>query len=684
LHIHGVGINYKKSRVINNGINGDRGIFRWIFCLILFVVASPAGAFAQGGLFGGGSEVEKDTSKVEWIKVYFNQPGDHTVALPGNKSHSNWDLISTITNRIDSATTSVDLCIYDLENPRLASSLARAARRGVSVRVITDDHNRDDAEALDQAMWDSLRTAGITSIDDDGDIYWANGEIEDADLVNSGADMHHKFAVFDAASPSPDDDYVWTGSTNLTLTGAYNTNNTIVIKDNEMAATYRQEFNQMWGSDGMRPNAGNAVFHKDKQDVDQHEFWVGDTRIELYFAPQNRWDTKPSISQRLVEVLKSQAQHDINFQAFAITPDIPVSLTMWDMSARGEVSLNGIIDRQFYYRYKNSGDIWASPEANLSNRLILPSDEMRKLHDKVLVLDGAHPDPADKGVVIAGSYNFSNNAEFNNDENLLIIYSDQIANQYYQDFKGVQGRARGRLPIPAPEIDHSKAYGIRKIVDGSQFEIEVVEGFGYPVTWLGVDVPSFYAGQDSADFFAGVADQYVHQLLKGKRVIIEGPYGSYPDAKYGRFIAYVRMITAEGDTVHANRKLLEAGVGTYSKYYAQHPDSVEAFRGVEIRARADQNGLWKHPEKMGTRIPRAVAIGEDTKASGNSDAAFPINVNTADGPTLQLLPGIGPAYAKRIMAYRKQFGPIKTADELENIKGVGPKTVAKLRPLITF
>ncbi|MDZ7691529.1 MAG: phospholipase D-like domain-containing protein [Balneolaceae bacterium] len=146
--------------------------------------------------------------------------------------------------------------------------------------------------------------------------------------------------------------------------------------------------------------------------------------------------------------MKQQAQHDINFQAFAITPSIPMSRTIWKMSATGAIQLNGVIDRSFYYRYKSNGDIWAAPEARVANRSILPSNELRKLHHKVLIIDGSHPDPADQGVVVTGSYNFSKNAEVNNDENLLIIYSDRLSNQYYQDFMGVMSRAKGTTDPP--------------------------------------------------------------------------------------------------------------------------------------------------------------------------------------------------------------------------------------------
>jgi comEA protein len=63
---------------------------------------------------------------------------------------------------------------------------------------------------------------------------------------------------------------------------------------------------------------------------------------------------------------------------------------------------------------------------------------------------------------------------------------------------------------------------------------------------------------------------------------------------------------------------------------------------------------------------------------------FPININTADEATLRLLPGIGPAYSKRIVAYRLKNGSFNSVDELTNIRGIGPKTLQKLRPVVTL
>jgi competence ComEA-like helix-hairpin-helix protein len=640
------------------------GLKHWLagICL-LFLPFSLSGASVQ------------DSSSTEWIKVYFNMPADHSVALPGNMSKSRQDLIGTLETLIQTATHSVDLAIYDLEHPRIGQALAEAGKRGVDVRIVTDNYNRTDAGEIDSTMWATLRQGGITSIDDDGDIYRTDGSIADHLLTNSGADMHHKFAVIDAKNDTPDDDHVWTGSTNLTFTGAYNSNNVIIIKDSGIAKAYLKEFEQMWGSGGEMPDAQKARYHKDKKEVGDHTFFVDDTKVEVYFSPINRTGVKPSTSERIVEVIREQVQHDIAFQAFAITPDIPPSRAIWDMSANGDIRLHGIIDPLFYYRYRSNGDIWASTAAKTSNRLILPANEMRKLHHKVMLLDAAHTDPADRAVTIGGSYNFSKNAERNNDENLLIIYSDRITNQFYQDFRGAMRRAQEQSDPPAPPLDPERWYPVEQVSDGSTFLIEVVPGFEYEVEFLGVDVPRIYAGNDSSEFYSSEASDYLRNLISGGDVKLEGPWGSKPQTSYGAFQAYV---TLKKDTViiSLNRQLLQYGFGQYESYHAQHPDSVAAFKKYARQAEENKQGIWRHPENIGTKYLRAEMLSE----GANPSEAFPININTADQALLELLPGIGPVYARRIIEYRQLNGGFNNIGQLRQINGIGPKTMQKLRP----
>ena len=65
-------------------------------------------------------------------------------------------------------------------------------------------------------------------------------------------------------------------------------------------------------------------------------------------------------------------------------------------------------------------------------------------------------------------------------------------------------------------------------------------------------------------------------------------------------------------------------------------------------------------------------------------AAFAaVNINTATQAELETLKGIGPAKAKAIIEYRQKKGSFKSVDDLQNVSGIGPATVQKLRKDIT-
>lgn len=74
-------------------------------------------------------------------------------------------------------------------------------------------------------------------------------------------------------------------------------------------------------------------------------------------------------------------------------------------------------------------------------------------------------------------------------------------------------------------------------------------------------------------------------------------------------------------------------------------------------------------------LPLAAAGTAKTKAP-----VRPVNLNTATQTELMQLPHIGAKTAERILAFRKQHGSFQRPEELMNVKGIGEKSFARLKP----
>jgi competence protein ComEA len=80
---------------------------------------------------------------------------------------------------------------------------------------------------------------------------------------------------------------------------------------------------------------------------------------------------------------------------------------------------------------------------------------------------------------------------------------------------------------------------------------------------------------------------------------------------------------------------------------------------------------------------QAVAAVPGIVGAGGVPPGGLINVNTADAAALETLNGIGEVLASSIIQYREENGPFTSVDQLEEVSGIGPATLEKIRDHVT-
>lgn len=98
-------------------------------------------------------------------------------------------------------------------------------------------------------------------------------------------------------------------------------------------------------------------------------------------------------------------------------------------------------------------------------------------------------------------------------------------------------------------------------------------------------------------------------------------------------------------------------------------------RALEPRSRAGRAGA-------GQRAGQDRAGRAGSTPRGPAAAHGPIDLNRATAAELESLPGIGPALAARIVAYRDSAGGFRDIGELAHVRGIGAATLERLRPLV--
>jgi len=416
----------------------------WIFwcCLILI-----SGCTKNSQQF---SSLPQD----EFIQVYFNHRAtkQKTYVEPYRElERQGDDLESIIIQEIAAAQHTIDLAVQELNLPLIAQALVESHNSGVKVRVILENNysrplstfskpeikqlNQRDRYKYDQffqlvdlnqdrqlssseiAQRDALvilNQAGIPIIDDTADGSKGSGL------------MHHKFMVVDSQ-------VVVTGSANFTLSGIHgdlnnlttrgNVNHLLRIKNTELSHLFAEEFNYMWG-----------------------DSFLDNTQITLQFAPtSSKQDWHLSTNGLISQTIK-QATESINLALFVFSEQ-KIADVLQQKHQQG-IKIKGVFDTSFAYRYYSEvldmlgvtlyqqcqaeadNNPWINSLNTIGTAQLASGD---KLHHKFTVIDNK--------IVITGSHNWSQAANKNNDETLIIIRNKIVSQHFIQEFQRLYNSA---------------------------------------------------------------------------------------------------------------------------------------------------------------------------------------------------------------------------------------------------
>ena len=190
-----------------------------------------------------------------------------------------------------------------------------------------------------------------------------------------------------------------------------NSNNMLRFASRQIAADYTNEFEQMFaGRFGTAKASGTPYPH----------VRVGQASVEVYFSPED--GVAKYVLQRL-----TAAKRSIHFMAFSYTSSAIADAMV--AQAKAGLPVRGVFESQ---NAGGSGSVFGRLRQGGVD--VLEDGNCYILHHKVIVID--------ERTVITGSYNFTNSAEKDNDENLVIVDDPNLARTYLEEFQRVYAQAQ--------------------------------------------------------------------------------------------------------------------------------------------------------------------------------------------------------------------------------------------------
>jgi phosphatidylserine/phosphatidylglycerophosphate/cardiolipin synthase-like enzyme len=328
----------------------------------------------------------------------------------------NAELSKNLVQFINGTKSSLDCAIYDLRDPTVLDALKNQNQRGRKLRIAYDagkvQPGSTTVDPKPSGTDQALKSRGLDSVATP--VHEIGGNL-----------MHDKFLVRDGSS-------LWTGSANFTIGGLQlQDNNCLSIDAPKIAASHEHIFQDLLSSAHQHPIPGGTA--PSSQSAGAVKF--GGTSIVPYFAPSAGEGVETAVASALKDSKR------VRVLVFLISdPGILQALSNFQSASsdiRGVYDPNGMRDAT-----RGSGKdpalFWFLNDKRFvpaPSKAFNPKGEQDFMHNKVMILDDSK--------VITGSYNFSEHAE-TNDENLMMIDSPKVAQAYTAYFNALYAKYGGK------------------------------------------------------------------------------------------------------------------------------------------------------------------------------------------------------------------------------------------------
>jgi phosphatidylserine/phosphatidylglycerophosphate/cardiolipin synthase-like enzyme len=405
-------------------------------------------------------------AQADGLSVSFNRVDDEKFVDPyRNFTRSGHNVEADLVKAIESAKTRIWIAVYELRLPNVARALAKAHKRKIDVRLVTENQNNFSLSELDSVVPDA-NDYEVGRLNDyfayadlNGDKTLSESELKQMDAIKIIKDagipviddtedgskgsglMHHKFMVID-------DKKVLTSSGNYTWSDVFgdklrpetrgNANNFLQIENEKINKAFEEEFLILWG-DG--PGGKHDSLFGSKKPLRAPVSAVLDngTKITIQFGGKSVTDVwQQSRNATILHFLKG-AHSSVDAALFVWSEQKLVDAIPQKISKNVRV----FIDASFAYRFyselldllgvemyseqcklEKDNHPWGKPALNSGLAQLTTGD---LLHHKFAIVDSK--------IVLTGSHNWSVNADENNDEALLVIESPKVADLYEQEFQ---------------------------------------------------------------------------------------------------------------------------------------------------------------------------------------------------------------------------------------------------------